>query len=234
MSLLRIEFDFGHDLDEAFYVDVKKSRILFDPAIEEHLQKLLGNARREAENRYRRKEKEKAAQVTLDHGSANVSISSAPSAKKPVVLEVDVTNQTAVVQNTQGARIKLHQPVQNNVDADKVYVDAVDDIRSGELWEPAFRSTGEVGHVPGVRINKHHDFYQKIYLRAGASGYSVQGMDLLLWAFATAEVDFSNPEMQPIFADIREVVSSNLKKLLRTVPMPTEADLDEAEEAGEQ
>ncbi len=223
-------FDFGHDLDEAFYVDVKKSRILFDPAIEEHLQKLLGNARREAENRYRRKEKEKAAQVTLDHGSANVSISSAPNAKKPVVLEVDVANQTAVVRNTQGARIKLHQPVQNNVDADKVYVDAVDDIRSGELWEPAFRSTGEVGHVPGVRINKNHDFYQKIYLRAGASGYSVQGMDLLLWAFATAEVDFSNPEMQPIFADIREVVSSNLKKLLRTVPMPTDADLEEAEE----
>jgi hypothetical protein len=234
MSLLRIEFDFGHDLDEAFYVDVKKSRILFDPAIEEHLQKLLGNARREAENRYRRKEKEKAAQVTLDHGSANVSISSAPNAKKPVVLEVDVTNQTAVVRNTQGARIKLHQPVQNNVAADKVYVDAVDEITSGELWEPAFRSTGEVGHVPGVRINKNHDFYQKIYLRAGASGYSVQGMDLLLWAFATAEVDFSNPEMQPIFADIRDVVSSNLKKLLRTVPMPTEADLEEADEAGEQ
>lgn len=230
MSLLRIEFDFGHDLDEAFYVDVKKSRILFDPAIDEHLQKLLGNARREADNRYRRKEKEKAAQVTLDHGSANISISGAPTAKKPVVIEVDVTTQTAVVQNTQGARIKLHQPVQNNVAVEKMYVDAVDDIMSGELWEPALRSTGEVGHVPGVRINKHHDFYQKIYLRAGASGYSVQGMDLLLWAFATAEIDFSNPEMQPIFSDIREVVSSNLKKLLRSLPMPTDADLEEVED----
>lgn len=234
MSLLRIEFDFGHDLDEAFYVDVKKSRILFDPAIEEHLQKLLGNARREADNRYRRKEKEKAAQVTLDHGSANISISGAPTAKKPVVIEVDVTTQTAVVQNTQGARIKLHQPVQNNVAAEKMYVDAVDDIMSGELWEPALRSTGEVGHVPGVRINKHHDFYQKIYLRAGASGYSVQGMDLLLWAFATAEIDFSNPEMQPIFSDIREVVSSNLKKLLRSLPMPTDADLEEIDDPRDQ
>lgn len=234
MSLLRIEFDFGHDLDEAFYVDVKKSRILFDPAIEEHLQKLLGNARREADNRYRRKEKEKAAQVTLDHGSANISISGAPTAKKPVVIEVDVTTQTAVVQNTQGARIKLHQPVQNNVAAEKMYVDAVDDIMSGELWEPALRSTGEVGHVPGVRINKHHDFYQKIYLRAGSSGYSVQGMDLLLWAFATAEIDFSNPEMQPIFSDIREVVSSNLKKLLRSLPMPTDADLEEVEDSRDQ
>lgn len=234
MSLLRIEFDFGHDLDEAFYVDVKKSRILFDPAIEEHLQKLLGNARREAENRYRRKQKEQATQVALDHNSANVSIAEAPSAKKPLVLEADVATQTAVVQNTMGVKIKLRQPVQNFVAADKVFVDAVDDIRSGELWEPALRSTGEDGHVPGVRINKHHDFYQKIYLRAGASGYSIQGMDLLLWAFAAAEIDFSNPEMQPIFEDIREVVSSNLKKLLRSVPMPTDADLKEAEEAGEE
>jgi hypothetical protein len=59
-------------------------------------------------------------------------------------------------------------------------------------------------------------------------------MDLLLWAFATAEIDFSNPEMQPIFADIREVVSSNLKKLLRSVPMPTDIDLEEAEDTGDQ
>lgn len=234
MSLLRIEFDFGHDLDEAFDVDVKKSRILFDPAIEEYLQKLLGNARREAENRARRKERERAAQVVLNHGSANVSIAEAPTTKKPVILEADVATQTAVVSNNMGAKIKLHQPVQNNVAPDKVFVDAVGDITSGELWEPAFRSAGEDGHVPGVRINKHHDFYTKIYLRAGSSGYSVQGMDLLLWAFATAEIDFSNPEMAPIFEDIREVVSSNLKKLLRSVPMPNDKDIDEADEGGEE
>lgn len=37
MSLLRIEFDFSHELDEAFSIDVKKSRILLDPALEEYL-----------------------------------------------------------------------------------------------------------------------------------------------------------------------------------------------------
>jgi hypothetical protein len=40
--------------------------------------------------------------------------------------------------------------------------------------------------------------------------------------------------MQPIFADIREVVSLNLKKLLRSVPMPTDIDLEEAEDTGDQ
>jgi hypothetical protein len=234
MSLLRIEFDFGHDLDEAFYVDVKKSRILFDPAIEDHLQKLLNNARREAENRYRRKQKAQAVEAALNHTSANVSIGEATSTKKPIVNEVDADAQTAVVTNNMGARIKIHHPVESNVSSQNVHVDAVDDITSGELWVPAFRSAGSTGHVPAVRINKHHDFYQKIYLRAGSSGYAIQGMDLLLWAFAVAEIDHTNPDMQPVFEDIREVVSSNLRKLLRSVPMPSDDDLKDLVDDGDE
>lgn len=225
MSLLRIEFDFGHDLDEAFYVDVKKSRILFDPAIEEYLNTLLKGARREAENRYRRKQKEVAAEAVLNHAPANVSIAETPNVKKPVVNEVDVGKQSATITNSTGSRIRIKQPVQNNVDKKSLFVDAVDDITSGELWVPALRSVETTGHVPGVQINKHHEFYQKIYLRARSSGYAVQGMDLLLWAFAVAELEYVNEEMAPIFADIREVVSSNLRKLLRSLPMPDEEDL---------
>lgn len=230
MSLLRIEFDFGHDLDSAFYVDVKKSRILFDPAIEEYLLELLRNARREAENRYRRKEKDLAAKAILNHTPANVSIAETPIPKMPVIEDVDAENQTASITNRMGARIQIRQPVQNNVGPDSLFVDAVNSITSGELWVPALRSTGTIGHVPGVEINKHHDFYQKIYLRAGSGGYAVQGMDLLLWAFSVAELDYSNQETAAIFSDIREVVSSNLRKLLRTVPMPGETDLSELEE----
>lgn len=230
MSLLRIEFDFSHDLDDAFYVDVKKSRILFDPAIEEYLQTLLRNARREAENRYRRKTKVITTQAILNHTPANISIAETPSTKTPKIEEVDAEKQTATITNSTGSRIQIRQPVQNNVGTEHLYVDAVESITSGELWTPALRSTGTVGHVPGVEINKHHEFYQKIYLRAGSSGYAVQGMDLLLWAFSVAELEYVNEEMAPIFADIREVVSSNLRKLLRNVPMPDATDLTTTEE----
>lgn len=229
MSLLRIEFDFGHELDEAFYVDVKKSRILFDPAIEEYLNSLLRNSRREAENRYRRKEKEAAIKAVLNHTSSNVSIAETPGTKKPTVEEVNVDTQTAIVSNAMGQRIQIRKPVQSNVDPDSIFVAAVDSITTGELWVPGFRSGGTDGHVPAVEINKHHDFYQKIYLRAGSGGYAVQGMDLLLWAFAVAEIEYSNEEMAPIFTDIREIISSNLRKLLRTVPMPGDADLIDLE-----
>lgn len=230
MSLLRIEFDFGHDLDAAFDVDVKKSRILFDPAIEDHLKQLLRNARREAENRYRRKEKAKAANVTLNHTPANISIAETPNTKKPVINNVDVASQTAIISNSTGSQITIKQPITNHVEQESLYVDAVNSITTGELWVPALRSIGTEGHVPGVEINKHHDFYHKIYLRAGSAGYSVQGMDLLLWAFAVAELEYANEEMAPIFSDIREVVSSNLRKLLRSVPPPNDADLSGGEE----
>ena len=51
-----MEFDFNHKLDHAFKVDVKKSRIFFDPALEDELKKRLQPTYREAGNRYRRKE----------------------------------------------------------------------------------------------------------------------------------------------------------------------------------
>ena len=129
--------------------------------------------------------------------------------------------------NNRGSKITIKQKVENNVEAEGLYISPVDNITTGDLWEPSYRSAGDVGHVGAVLLNKHHDFYQKIYLRAAGSGYSVQGMDLLLWAFSMAEQNNVNEELEPIFADIREEVSSNLRKLLREVPTPTLEDFDE-------
>jgi len=43
---------------------------------------------------------------------------------------------------------------------------------------------------------------------------------LLLWALAAAEFNSTDEELQPIWEDIREEVSSNLRKLLRNVKIP--------------
>lgn len=227
MSLLRIEFDFGHELDDAFSIDVKKSRILLDPALSEYLKALLSPARREAELRYRKKEKQAASAAIVSHVSANKSVASASNTSKSTVDNADVKNQTAVVTNNRGSKIRIRQTIHNNVNPETIHVEAVDDITSGDLWEPALRSTSSAGHVPSVLLNKHHDFYQKIYLRAGASGYAVDGMDCLLWAFAAAEQNNTNDELDPIFRDIREEVSSNLRKLLRDVPLASSKDIED-------
>ena len=227
-SLLRVEFDFDHRLDHAFKVDVKKSKILFDPALEDELKRRLQPTYREAGNRYRRKERAAAIERGVTHDSANKVIGNTPATKKPQVESVDPVTRTATLANNRGPSIRLKVPVETNVDPRNIYVEAVDDITSGNLWEPAMRSGEGTGFVTGVRINKHHDFYQKIYQRAAASGYAVEGIDLLMWAFATAEQNNTNAELEPIFEDMRDEISSNLKRLLREVPLPDEDELGES------
>jgi hypothetical protein len=229
-SLLRVEFDFDHKLDDAFEVDVMKSRVKFDPGLREGLQKMLHPVYREAGNRYRRKEKVALVEKGIDHGSANKVISKTPSTKRPDVIDTAPDQKSATINNNRGPNIKLRIPVDPNVDPDKIHVEAVDSITTGNLWEAAMRSEGETGFVVGVRLSKHHDFYQKIYQRAASNGYTVEGMDLLLWAFATAEQNNSNPELEPIFEDIRDEISNNLTKLLRDVPLPEERDLNDDED----
>lgn len=230
-SLLRIEFDFGHALDEAFRIDVKKSRILFHPDLEEGLRKLLQPVYREAGQRYRRTNRDDAnAKKTVDHSSANKNIAGTGNTTKPQVTAVDEVKQTATVSNNRGPKITIRVPIQSNVSPDSVHVEAVTTMNSGFLWEPSYRSAGDTGHVPGVQINKHHDFYQKIYQRAAANGYAVEGMDLLLWAFATAEQNNNNTELHPIFEDIRMEISNNLRMLLRNMPDPEASELMEDDE----
>lgn len=224
---LRIEFDFGHDLDEVFYVDVKKSRIRMDSELEYYVTKLLTPIKREAEIRNKRIREKRAANANLNHEPANTSIMNTPKALKPIVKKVDIDKQTAVIKNKRGAGIIIHHPILNNVDSKNIHVDAVDTITNGNLWEPALKSIGEDGHVPSVQINKHHDFYKKIYLNAESNGISVQGMDLLLWAFAVAEMDSTDEKTIGILEEIRDDVSTNLRKLLKNLPIPDMTDDEE-------
>lgn len=231
MSLLRVEFDFGYELDEAFSIDVKKSRILIDSALSEYLVKLISPARRAANSRYRKRAQQTASNTEIDHTSANRAVENAPSTTRAAVENADSSQQRAVIRNNRGARVVIRQKVQDHVGSENLSIEAVETITSGDLWEPSFRSASTSGHVPAVLLNKHHDFYQKIYLRAASTGYSVQGMDLLLWAFAVAEQNNTNEELDPIFADIRQEVSSNLRKLLRDIPTPEPDELTDSEDA---
>ncbi|MBQ4862677.1 ATP-binding protein [Pseudoalteromonas sp. MMG013] len=218
-SLLRIEFDFDHELDEAFSVDVKKSRILLDPALEEALEELLRPAYKEADRRYRRKQ---AVTVSdgVSHGDSNRTILETKNTSKATVESVDEQSGSAVVSNNQGNGIKILTPIESNVDPDSLFVNPVEGIPSGALWEPCMTSRTDTNHSTGVHLNKQHDFYTKVYSQA-KSGISIEGLDLLLWALAAAEHKNTDEELANMWEDIRDEVSSNLKKLLRTTDIPT-------------
>jgi hypothetical protein len=217
-SLFRIEFDFDHKLDDAFWVDIKKSRILLDPALVDSLRELLQSAHKEADNRYRRKQASKVIEG-IQHGDSNKTISSTKNTETVTIDSVDEEKGEAIVSNNLGQGIKILTPIESNVSPDKLFVNPVDGIDSGALWEPCLTSATSEHHSTGVHINKKHDFYTKVYSQSRA-GVSIEGLDLLLWAFAAAEHKNSDPELNNMWEDIRDEVSTNLKKLLRSTTLP--------------
>ena len=218
-SLLRIEFDFGHELDEAFSVDVKKSRILLDPALEDALKAHLTPAYNEADNRYRRKQVTEIA-GGITHDDSNKTIGETKGIDKVTVENVNMEAGEATVSNNIGSGIKIITPIESNVEPANLYVNAVETISSGALWEPCLTSSGSSNHSTGVHLNKYHEFYTKIYSQANSS-LSLEGLDLILWALAAAEHKNTDPELKIMWEDIRDEVSSNLKKLLRSIDIPS-------------
>ena len=218
-SLLRVEFDFTHQLDEAFRVDVKKSRILLDPALEEALKDLLSDAHREADRRYRRKQAVKVS-GGISHEDSNKTILETKNTSQATVESVDENSGTAVVSNNKGQGIKILTPIESNVTPKSLFVSPIDGIANGALWEPCLTSATDENYSTGVHLNKQHDFYTKVYSQT-KTGISIEGLDLLLWALAAAEHKNKDPELDNMWEDIREEVSSNLRKLLRSIDLPT-------------
>ncbi|MDC0048735.1 ATP-binding protein [Verrucomicrobia bacterium] len=221
--LIRVEFDFDYRLDEAFNVNVKKDTIVLDPGLREALQDILTPYYREAGLRYRRKQKS-ALRRGPNHTTSSQVIYSTENKQTAQIEQANEENQTAVVTNNVGRSIKIKAPVKNNVNPEEVSVNPIDSVENGILWEPLLISSTDVNHSTAVNISKEHDFYTKIYSRLVSDGYSLQGVDYLLWALSAAEIKNKNDEMQEIFEEFREDVSRNLRKLLKDIDLPIDTE----------
>lgn len=216
LSLLRIDFSFDHMLDDAFNVDIKKSRILLDEAIFDYLKEFVGPARREAENYNRKGEKKKVEDITRSaHDSSNANIASKEN--EVVLTKVEVVNKEqnkAKIQNSSGTFV-IDIPVVQTNNPNELCVVAADSIDGNALWEPCIN---EQHHA--VRINKGHPYYYKVYVPNLSSGVLVQGMDSLLWALAEAELSIVNDSTKEQLEDFRMQVSKLLKRLVADLPDP--------------
>jgi hypothetical protein len=216
-SLLRVEFSFDHHLDDAFQVDIKKSRILLkDELYNWVLSKFLPGPRRAAEERYRKGEKKKAQEKAENaHASSNAAIS----AKEDDLILADVTVKDAAkgdveIKNKLGTfRIKM--PVSTAAQKGEVNVQPVPSIDDGLLWEPCIID----GHH-GVRINTGHAYYYKVYVPNLASGVTIQGMDSLLWALSEAEIGATTDTTRKHFKELRFEIARLLRNLVEDLPEP--------------
>lgn len=217
-NLLRVEFNFGYKLDEVFGVGVKKDDVILDDNLLEHIHETIQPAYRSANQNYRKTQRQSVARG-ITHEPSNKRINETPNTASPKIKTVDSENNQATVNNNRGSSIRIKTSIGSNVDPAKLFIEPVERISQGGLWEPCLNSASSDNHSTAVRINKEHDFYTKIYSQM-QSGFSVEGVDLLLWALAAAEFNSTDEELQPIWEDIREEVSSNLRKLLRNVKIP--------------
>lgn len=216
VSLLRVEFTFDHKLDEAFQIDIKKSQIILNESLYDHVLQFLTPPRRAADEAYRKGTKAKTAHASKTaHDSSNRNITSKEGEiNQPTVQSVDESKNEAQIVNKQGP-VTLKLKITSASKPQEVHVQPVPSIDDGLLWEPCLID----GHC-GVRINTGHPYYHKIYLPNIAEGVTVQGMDALLWGMSVAELNCVSNSTKSTFVELRYEVSRNLRKLVEDLPDP--------------
>lgn len=216
-SLCRAELSFGHELDDAFQIDIKKSAIVPDQALLEKLEELLTGPRREADLNYRNGRRKTVTDTAAPmHGPSNATIAE-KSVEIPAasLTSIDKTSGKAVITNSHGPVSVVYV---ESEDA-RVFVEAVDDLPSGLLYIPAY-----IGSNPGVRINRSHPYYEKVYLPSRTSGTTIQALDSLLWALASAEFRSTQDSAKRMFEDLRYDVSRALTHLVESLPEPEDSE----------
>ncbi|MDN3937545.1 ATP-binding protein [Arthrobacter sp. YD4] len=217
-TLARVELSFDHKLDEAFQIDLKKSRISLDTSITDYLAKALAAPRREAGIRYRDGERTKLQAVDDKsiHAPSNATIEDkSRTMSKATLQSTDPETGKAEILNAKGRVLVEYVPSTDN----RVFLETVNTLDEGLLYRPAY-----IGQNPGVQISKTHAFYEKVYLPNRQSGATIQALDSLLWALAAAEFKVSDDATLAVFEDIRYDVSRTLRKLVEDLPSP---DLEE-------
>ena len=221
-NLLRVEFSFDHQLDDALQLDIRKSQIRLDDGLLKWLrEEFLTAPRREADRRYRKGRikdiSEKAKKGS--HQASNRNIANKESQVGGA--EVVVTNQTTGdvrVTNQQGT-FTLKLPVSSATQPGQVHVEPADDVVDGVLFEPAL-----IEMHKAVRINTGHPYYHKVYVPNLQDSITVQGLDSLLWALCVAELTTTTSGTKEVFNDMRREVSHILRKLVEGLPEPVESE----------
>lgn len=228
-TLLRVEFSFDHRLDEAFQVDIKKSRILLNDVLYNWVaDQFLPAPRNAAQARYRKGQREKVQEQAKDaHAGSNRNISDKEDDLKLATVEIRNAATNEVDLTNKKGTIRLKLKLSTATSPGQVNVQPVDGLDDGLLWEPAL-----VNMHHAVRINTGHPYYSKVYVPNLLSGVTVQGLDSLLWALVEAELGTINQATQNHFKELRFEVSRLLRRLVEDLPEPVledDAEVDAAQ-----
>lgn len=216
-TLLRVEFSFDYLMDDAFHVDIKKSKISLDGELYNWFRgEFLPGPRRAADERSRTGKRENIKKISKDaHDVSNKGISYREKELKMSTIEVtNKTNSDVEITNRKG-KMKIKLPIMEPAKEGELYVAPVESIEDGLLWEPALIDTHNA-----VRVNTNHPYYHKVYIPNLNSGVTIQGLDSLLWALGEAELGTISEDTRYHIKELRYEVSRILRRLVEDLPDP--------------
>ena len=217
-SLARVDLSFDHTLDEAFNVDIKKSRIHINEYIADYLEKqFLPSTMRLAEERYRKIKKDDVKRgVGNAHDASGINIAEDASHLEGSKTNIVDKKKNQVQVKNSGGEFTTTIKILPSSEKKQQRVVPVDTLEGNVLWEPTLVDNGE--HA--VAINQNHDFYTKVYGPNIDNVNLIQGLDFLLWGLAEAEMSTINEATQEQYEEMRNHVSRILKKLVKNLDYP--------------
>lgn len=222
-TLLRVEFSFDYRLDDAFHVDIKKSRISLNGDLYDWFKnEFLPGPRRAADERARTGKRENIKKVSKDaHDVSNKGISYREKELKMSNAEIKNLEKNDVEITNKKGKVKIKLAIMEPSKDGELYVAPVESIEDGLLWEPAL-----IDKHNAVRVNTNHPYYHKVYIPNLSSGVTVQGLDSLLWALGEAELGTISEDTRYHLKELRYEVSRILRRLVEDLPDPGLEDND--------
>ena len=217
ISLLRTELSFPRELDELLSLDIKKSTLNLHPALYAAIQKEIDPVRREADRRYRQGQKVGVKRKGSPHEQSQALIGSKYDDTTSDVKANKVGPNTVEITNANGKTVITMPTVETGNISDLIEV--ADTINDGLFWEPVL-----INNRIGVRINRGHIYYDRVYVPNFDDSVTVRGIDSILWALAKCEEEVMNSDIRKKLTDLRYQVSRTLRELAEELPEPPEND----------
>lgn len=215
LTLLRVEFSFDHQLDDAFHLDIKKSQIILNEGLADWLENsFLPAPRREANRRSREGQQNLVSKKGNGaHDTSNNNIRNREAiAGGPKVGEINMVTGLTEINNKHGKTL-LKLTIASAKRPGEVFIQPVDGIKNGLLFQPAI-----IEQHRAVQINTSHPYYHKVYVPNLNRSVTMQGLDSLMWALAVAELSTVQDDTAALFQDMRYEISRILEKLVDTLP----------------
>jgi hypothetical protein len=213
MTLLRAELSFPRDLDEFFGLDIKKSQvhITVNPALYRMVQREIEPVRRIADRRYRQGRQKDIKDKGSPHEQSQSLIDSKYADTTEAVQVEQVGDNQVKITNANGTTVVSMPTVRTP--GVKDLIEVVDSLDDGLFWAPAL-----INGRLGVRINRSHPYYERVYVPNFNDTVTVQGIDSILWALAKCEEEVMHKDVRRKLTDLRYHVSHTLRELAEELP----------------